>query len=187
MKRIIEKLSNQHGSFVDSQMKVKEIKNIWQFAARMFFQGSSRVIPMVLSLARRRSGKQLGTPSISNRPQMFTSRLLSPRPFSSSVSLYLSPQWKVEKKRTGNIVFQLWNCLFLLPTAFLHFPTLCPRCGQSGVELTKQCIKNLDKLLELKMEMLVFLKGFSSSCYGTVFAILTDYHLKQLYIHGQIN
>lgn len=99
--------------------------------------------------------------SLQRTPDVHISSALSLPLFFFSVSLPLSPV-KGWKKRTGKVAFQLWNWLFLLPTAFSRFPTLCPRCGQSGVETTKLCGNNLDELLELKMEILVFLGCFSS-------------------------
>lgn len=127
---------------------------------------------MVLSLARRRSGEQLGTPSVSNRPQMFTSHPRSPRPFSCSVSL--PPQWKGKKKKNWQRCVPVVKLVVFLPIAFLHFPTLHPRCGQSGVEMTKLCRNNPDEPSELKIEILVFLKGFK--CNGLLF-IITERNL----------
>lgn len=42
--------------------------------------------------------------------------------------LYLSPQWKGEKKkkRTGNAVFQLWNWLFFCQLLSCAFPRFIP-------------------------------------------------------------
>lgn len=136
----------------------------------------NRVVPMVLCLARRRSGEQLGTPSVSNRPQMFTSLLLSPRrpPFLLQCPSTSLPSERVQKKKRelatlcsscgiGYFCCQLFSCAF---------PRFCPRCGQSGEEATKLCSNNLDEPLKLKMEISVFLKGFSSVCYWTVFVTL---------------
>lgn len=149
---------------------------------------------MVLSLARRRSGEQLGTPSVSSRPQMFTSRPRSPRPFSCSVSLPLSPvKGRIKKKkRTGSAVFQLWNWLFFCQLLSCAFPRFIP--DVANLEWRRQSYAERIQWA-VRIEILVFLKGFlnamvssplqKSLYYGVKFGVFKDHRLKQLCIQGK--
>lgn len=123
MKRIIEKLSNKHSSFVDSQMKVKEVENIWQCAAKMFFQGmweqQSRSHGSVSGTAK--VTRTAGNPfSLQQTPDVHISSALSPSLFFFSISLPLSPVkgWKKELAtlcsscEIGCFCCQLLSCAF---------------------------------------------------------------------------
>lgn len=92
----------------------------------------------------RAAGKlwQLGTSSVSSRPQMFLSPPFLSSSFpclcSRSPSLPLSPVWRKKrkkKKKTGNAAFQLWNGCFrqLLPSHSSAYP----RCSQSCVKMSE--------------------------------------------------
>lgn len=104
--------------------------------------GSSKVIPMVLSLAQGRSAEQLGNsdswepsqspadPRCSSLPlslQLFPFFLFS---FTISISLP-----SVEK--TGKAAFQFWNGCFR--QLLLSPSPLYPRCSQSCVKMSELC------------------------------------------------
>lgn len=79
------------------------------------------------SLWQWRSGEQLGTSSVSSRPQMFISTPFCPAPFpclfSHSLSLPLSPVWKGEK----NLAKLCSSCeMVVFANYFSPFPPLLP-------------------------------------------------------------
>lgn len=117
---------------------------------------------------RRTAGNPV---SLQQTPDVHISPTLSPSLFLLSVST--SPV-KGKKKKNWQRCVPVVKLVVFLPIAFLHFPTLHPRCGQSGVEMTKLCRNNPDEPSELKIEILVFLKGFK--CNGLLF-IITERNL----------
>lgn len=179
--------------------KKKERKgnqDIWQVQLKLLSQGmweqqshSHGSVPGTAKV-RRTAGNPV---SLQQTPDVHISPALSPSLFLFSVSTSL-PSERAKKKREKNwqrcVPVVKW--VVFLPIAFLRFPTLHPRCGQSGVEMTKLCRNNPDEPSELKIEILVFLKGFrcngfcvssalqSSLYYGAVFTVFKDHRLKQL-------
>lgn len=153
----------------------RKIKNTWQSAARMFAQRAweqqSHSHGSVSGTAKvsRTAGNRF---SLQQTPDVRVSLAL-PVPFLLQCPPTSLPSERVKKRGwegTGCVVFHLWNWLFLWPTVFMRFPTLCPRCGQSGEEATKATIAA--SCWSWRWKFQDFGKVFLLHVMGTVFVTL---------------
>lgn len=135
---------------IEKKKKEKEIRIVGNMQLKMFSQDmreqqshSHGSVPGTAKV-RRTAGNPF---SLQQTPDVHISPALSPCLFLVHC-LCRSPQWKGEKNNWQRCapVVKLAIFFILLPTAFLRFPTLHPRCGQSGRN-------SLDEPLELKMEI----------------------------------